>query len=113
MVSRVANELPVSPAGKVAKAKCYTVAWRQAGSVCTIIAAQLMVGNLLSNSIALEHRLVSSKDASPSHSEELHCSQVPNGGVSNCDFPEAAMPVGNAGEEEEGWCVSSRCSSGC
>lgn len=81
MVSRVADELSVSPVGKVANTKCNTVAWREAGSVCTIIAAQLMIGNLLSNSVALEHELVSSKDAFPSHSEESHCSQVSSGGV--------------------------------
>lgn len=59
------------------------------------------------NSVAFRSGLIPDKDAVPSHTEEAHCSRVSREDVSSCVFPEAAIPVGIAGEEEEGWYLCS------
>ena len=99
VVSRVANGLSVRARGKVANAKvlysALEAAWEHLYSS--------------HNSIAFGRALIPSKEAFPSHTEEARYSRVSGEGVSSCVFPEAAIPVGIAGEEEEvGWCLCSR-----
>ena len=95
MVSRVANGLPVSSGAKVTDAKvlypAFEAAWGHLHSSC--------------NSVAFGHGLILSKATFPSHVEETRCLQVSREDVSSCVFPEAAIAVGIAGEEEEGWCL--------
>lgn len=54
------------------------------------------------NSVAFRCGLI------PSPPEEAVCLWISRGDVSSCVFPEAAFPVGTAGEQEEeegGWCL--------
>lgn len=44
------------------------MAWRQTESICTVAAAQVMIGNLLSNAVTFGRGLIPNKDPFPSRS---------------------------------------------
>lgn len=67
------------------------------------------------NSVAFVCGLIPNEDAFTRHTGEARCSQVSREDISSCVFPETAIPVEIAGEEEEkekGFCLAAICSSG-